>query len=100
MFWSGAVVTRTLPHSRWTTPQSLATLQSHAGAVECSGSLSEKHTLCTAGPHQRRPEGTTLKDMENWGRELPSIPLVGQIEPNRVCVNAAGVLLREIHGLS
>lgn len=63
-----------------TTPQSLATLQSHAGAAECSGSLSEKHTLCTTGPHQPRPEGTTLKDMENWGRELPGFPLVGQAE--------------------
>ncbi|KAK5860013.1 hypothetical protein PBY51_021522 [Eleginops maclovinus] len=57
------------------TPQSLATLQSHAGAAEYSGSLSEKHTLCTTGPHQPRPEGTTLKDMENWGRELPGFPL-------------------------
>ncbi len=75
-----------------TTPQSLATLQSHAGAAEYSRSLSEKHTLCTAGPHQPRPEGTTLKDMENWGRELPGFPLVGQAEkkegkfPKCVCL--------------
>ncbi|TNN55040.1 hypothetical protein EYF80_034746 [Liparis tanakae] len=52
-------------------------MQSHAGVAEYSGSLSEKHTLCTAGPHQPRPEGTTLKDMENWGRELPGVPLSG-----------------------
>ncbi|CAB1418928.1 unnamed protein product [Pleuronectes platessa] len=53
----------------------LAQGESHAGAAEYSGSQSEKHTLCSAGPHQPRPEGTTLKDMENWGRELPSFPL-------------------------
>lgn len=61
---------RTLPPLARTTPRSLATLQSHAGAAECSGGLSEKHTLCTAGHRQPRPEGTTLKDVENWGREL------------------------------
>ena len=66
-----------------TTPQSLACLQSHAGAAEDSGSLGARHTLCTAGPHQPRPEGTTLKDMENWGRELPSCTLLGQAELER-----------------
>lgn len=80
-----------------TTPQSLATLQSHVGVAEYSRSLSEKHTLCTTGPHQPRPEGTTLKDMENWGRELPSFLLLGQAERKRksfqsisVCVSIAG----------
>lgn len=93
------------PPLAWTTPPSLASLQSHAGAAEYSGSLGEKHTLCTAGPHQPRPEGTTLKDMENWGRELPSFPLLGQAEqkegtfPNCLCLSERRpvwlVLLRE-----
>lgn len=99
MCGEGSVVTRTHAPLARTTPQSLATLQSHAGAAEYSGSLSEKHTLCTAGPHQPRPEGTTLKDTENWGRELPSFPLLGQAEGgrgkkresfHRVCVSVAG----------
>lgn len=59
-----------------TTPWSLASLQSHAGAAEYSGSLDTNHTLCTTGPHQPRLEGTTLKDIVNWGRELPSFPLL------------------------
>lgn len=78
--WRGSVLACTHTHSHTTTPQSLANLQSHAGVAEYSGSLNEKHTLCTAGPDQPRPEGTTLKDIENWGRELPSFPLAGQAE--------------------
>lgn len=58
----------------FSTPQSLASLQSHAGVAEAGA----RGAHCsTAGPQQLRPAGRTLKDTQNWGRELPGSPLVG-----------------------
>lgn len=42
-----------------------------------AGAWAQGAHCSTAGPHQLRPAGTTLKDTQNWGKELPGIPLVG-----------------------
>lgn len=60
------------PPSR-TTPQSLATLQSHAGVAGVRREPERGAHCSTAGPQQLRPAGTTLKDTE-LGQRTSRLP--------------------------
>lgn len=71
--WEGCVVElfsrSTLPRSRGQPLGAWRLSRATQGRRSYSGSLGAKHTLCTAGPHQPRPEGTQLSRTWRTGAE-------------------------------